>query len=151
MFTSTTSSTTSRVSFFAILLLLGIAGCGELKSPTDPLGGGPPPDPTATFTRVQNEIFTPTCATLACHDPLGQQSQMVLSAGRAYASIVGVASVEMPQLQRVAPNDPANSYLFRKITGAGITGDRMPQNRPPLSDAQIALVRDWIRRGAPND
>ena len=28
---------------------------------------------------------------------------------------------------RVAPVDPANSYLYRKITGAGITGDRMPQ------------------------
>jgi len=64
---------------------------------------------------------------------------------------VGVASVEMPSLRRVAPSDPANSYLYRKITGAGITGDRMPQNLPPLPDAQIKLVRDWIRRGAPND
>jgi hypothetical protein len=141
----------SRANFIAILFLLGTIGCGELKSPTDPLGGGPPPDPTATFTRVQSEVFTPSCATLACHDPLGQQSQMVLTAGRAYANIVGVSSVEMPQLQRVMPGDPANSYLYRKITGAGITGDRMPLNQPPLSDAQIALVRDWIRRGAPND
>ena len=61
------------------------------------------------------------------------------------------ASIEMPQLMRVAPLDPANSYLYRKIAGAGITGDRMPQTLPPLSDAQIKLVRDWIRRGAPND
>jgi len=38
-----------------------------------------------------------------------------------------------------------------KITGAGITGDRMPQGGPYLTDAQIKLVRDWIRRGAPND
>jgi hypothetical protein len=141
----------SRPIFIASLLLLGTVGCGELKSPTDPLGGQPPPDPTATFTRVQSEVFTPSCATLACHDPLGQQSQMVLTAGRAYANIVGVSSVEMPQLQRVAPGDPTNSYLYRKITGAGITGDRMPLNQPPLSDAQLALVRDWIRRGAPND
>ena len=54
-------------------------------------------------------------------------------------------------LKRVAPGDPTNSYLYRKITGVGITGDRMPQGGPYLSDAQIALVRDWIRRGAPND
>lgn len=113
--------------------------------------GDEPIDPTATFTRVQNEIFTPTCAQLGCHDTLGQQSQMVLSAGRAYGNTVNVPSVEMPSLARVAPNDPANSYLYRKITGAGITGDRMPLNLPPLSDAQIALVRNWIRRGAPND
>lgn len=113
--------------------------------------GGDPIDQSATFTRVQNEIFTPTCASIGCHDPLGQQSGQVLSAGRAYASIVNVRSVENPNLDRIEPLDPANSYLYRKITGSGITGDRMPQNKPPLSDAQIKLIRDWIRRGAPND
>ena len=134
-----------------LIALLLLAACGELKTPTEPGFGGDPIDQSATFTRVQNEIFTPTCAAIGCHDPLGQQSGMVLSAGRAYANTVNVASVEMPSLMRVRPNDPANSYLYRKITGAGITGDRMPQSRPPLSDAQIKLVRDWIRRGAPND
>lgn len=76
---------------------------------------------------------------------------MVLISGRGYASTVNVPSVEMPQLMRVAPGDPASSYLYRKITGSGITGERMPLQQPPLSDAQIKLIRDWIRRGAPND
>ena len=133
------------------MIAVVFAACGELKTPTSPTGGEDPIDPTATFTRVQNEIFTPTCAQLGCHDLLGQQSQMVLSAGRAYASTVNVASVEMPQLSRIAPDDVASSYLYRKITGSGITGERMPLQQPPLSDAQIRLVRDWIRRGAPND
>jgi hypothetical protein len=136
--------------FLAIL----VAGCGKLKElPTEPGpgSGGDPIDQTATFTRVQSEVFTPTCARLGCHDTLGQQSQQVLTPSRAYAAVVGVPSVEMPQLMRVAPSDPANSYLYRKITGAGITGDRMPQGGPYLSDAQLKLVRDWIRRGAPND
>src|SRR5438128_7002159 len=132
-------------------LLLALA-CGRLKEPTDPLGGGGDPiDPTATFTRVQNEIFTPTCAALGCHDRLAKQEQQQLTAGVAYSQTVNHPSVEMPQLVRVAPSDPANSYLYRKIVGAGITGDRMPQGGPYLSDAQIKLVRDWIRRGAPND
>jgi hypothetical protein len=135
----------------AISLLVFAAACGELKTPTSPDGGGPPPDPSATFTRVQNEVFTPSCTTIACHDPLGQQSQMILTAGRAYANTVNVPSVEMPQLRRVEPGDPANSYLYRKIVGSGITGDRMPLTAPPLSEQNIALVRDWIRRGAPND
>jgi len=138
------------------LAILAIAfaflACGKLKEPTEPLlGGGTPIDPTATFTRVQNEVFTPTCAKIGCHDLLGRQSDQVLVAGQAYAQTVGHPSVEMPSLVRVAPLDPANSYLYRKITGAGITGDRMPQGGPFLTDAQIALVRDWIRRGAPND
>ena len=131
--------------------LLLLTACGELKTPTDPGVGGEPIDQTATFTRVQNEIFTPTCARIGCHDTIGQQSQQVLVAGQAYNNIVNRPSVEMPQLMRIKPLDPANSYLYRKITGAGITGDRMPQTLPPLSDAQIALIRNWIRRGAPND
>ncbi len=131
---------------------LFIVGCGKLKElPTGPGGSTEPIDPTATFTRVQNEIFTPTCAALGCHDPLGRQESMILSPGRAYSNTVSVASVEMPQLQRVLPGDFNNSYLYRKIVGAGITGDRMPQGGPYLTDAQTRLVRDWIRRGAPND
>jgi hypothetical protein len=141
-----------------LLAALVLVGCGGSTPPTmeptstpPPLGGGDPIDPTATFTRVQNEIFTPGCAPIGCHDSLGQQSQMILTSDRAYGQIVNRPSVEMPSLLRVAANDPANSYLYRKITGAGITGDRMPQTLPPLTDAQIKLVRDWIRRGAPND
>ena len=137
--------------FFFLAAFVLVASCGELKLPTEPPVGGPPPDPAATFTRVQNEIFTPSCAQIGCHDRIGQQSDLILSAGNAYADIVNVPSVELPQIARVTPNDPANSYLYRKVTGVGITGDRMPQASPALSDAEIALIRDWIRRGAPND
>jgi hypothetical protein len=133
-------------------LLLAAASCGKLgESPTQPGSGAVPPDPTATFTRVQTEIFTPTCAAIGCHDTLGRQEGMVLKTGQAYANIVRIPSVENPSLLRILPNDPGNSYLYRKITGSGITGDRMPQGQAPLTDAQILLIRDWIRRGAPND
>jgi len=135
-----------------LVCILFLAGCGKLKElPTEPGGGGEPIDPTATFSRIQTEIFSPTCAAIGCHDPLGRQQGMILASGRAYAMIVGVQSTEMPSLHRIEPGDPANSYLYRKILGVGITGDRMPQGGPYLSDAQIKLIRDWIRRGAPND
>lgn len=135
-----------------LAIIFVLTGCGKLKElPTEPGGGGEPIDESATFTRVQNEVFTPTCAAIGCHDPLGQQQQLVLSPGRAYANIVNRPSTEMPSLQRIAPSDPSNSYLYRKVIGSGITGDRMPQGGPFLTDAQIKLIRDWIRRGAPND
>mgnify|MGYP006137652631 CR=1 FL=1 len=49
----------------------------------------------------------------------------------------------------LTPGKGADSVLVKKLKGQA--GARMPLNRPPLSDAQIALVRNWIRRGAPND
>ncbi|HEX9984152.1 MAG TPA: hypothetical protein VGF69_12870 [Thermoanaerobaculia bacterium] len=138
-----------RKSILALTLLLW--GCGQLNELPSGPGDGEPVDPTATFTRVQNEVFTPTCALAGCHDPVGQQSALVLTPGRAYASTVNVQSAESPGLARVAPGDPTNSYLYRKITGAGITGARMPLGLPELDAARTRLVRDWIRRGAPND
>src|ERR1044071_7600354 len=117
-------------------LLLLICACGKLKElPTDPGGGTEPIDPTATFTRVQNAIFTPTGGGIGCHDTLRKPDNLIPTAGRAYANTVGVTSTEIPQLLRVAPSDPSNSYLYRKITGAGITGDPMPQGGPFLTDA----------------
>lgn len=60
------------------------------------------------------------------------------------------ASTQVPSLHRVQPGDPLTSYLFLKVAGGTIVGERMPPGSS-LSDAQIALIRDWIRRGAPND
>jgi hypothetical protein len=137
----------TTVVLFSSLL---VVSCGNLNElPTAP--GGRPPDPNATFTRVQNEIFTPNCALSGCHDSTGQQAGQILEPGRAYAMIVNHPSTEMPALMRIAPGDPANSYMYRKITGAGITGERMPFGKPPLPDDKILLLRDWISRGAPND
>jgi hypothetical protein len=142
-----------RKGLLAFTVGLTFLSCGKLNEITAPPPPVEPPDPSATFTRVQTEIFTPTCAVIGCHDPAGQANSagLNLRPGTAYAQIVGTPSSQMPQLRRVAPNDPDNSYLYRKITGVGIISDRMPQASPPLSDAQIRLVRDWIRRGAPND
>lgn len=45
---------------------------------------------------------------------------------------------------------PNASLLVRKLKGLG-DGQRMPLNRPPLSDAQIAMVERWIQAGATFD
>lgn len=136
------------------ILVLLISGCGELRSPTEPLPDPPggPGDPSATFTRVQDEIFSQYCAFSGCHGPVATQQGMELSAGVAYSNIVNVASREVPQFDRIEPGAPQQSYLYLKVTGApGIVGERMPLGQPELTSEQKELVRNWILRGAPND
>lgn len=133
------------------LAAVSILGCGETKDlPTAP-GGDGPPDPGATFTRVKSEIFTPTCAVAGCHDTFTAQEGLVLEAGVAYTNLVSHPSTQSG-LSRIEPGDPSRSYLFLKISGAqSISGERMPQGRTPLTLEKQNLIRDWIRRGAPND
>ena len=124
--------------------------CGDVK----PLATGPDgdvPDPTATFTRVQGEVFTVSCAVSGCHTGTAPASNLDLSATAAYASVVGVAAVQRAGLNRVEPGDPERSYLVKKMRGdADISGSRMPPGGPYL-EAQVRLVSDWVRRGAPRD
>lgn len=130
---------------------LAWTGCGKMKPlPTEPDGGGPPP-PDATFTRVQAEVFSVSCALAGCHAGSAPTAGMNLSAGVAYGNIVGVTSTERGDLLRIEPGDPDRSYLVRKIRGdADIVGSPMPLIGS-LTSAQRQLVIDWVRRGAPND
>ena len=134
----------------AMVLALAAAGCGNPKDlPTAPDGGTP--DPTATLSRAQAEVFSPRCATAGCHASAAPQLGLDLSPGRTYSMVVGVRSVQAGSLNRVEPFNPDSSYLIWKIRGdAGITGSRMPQGGQLTAD-EIQLLVDWVRRGAPND
>jgi hypothetical protein len=46
---------------------------------------------------------------------------------------------------RVAPGDPANSYLWIKVST-----DQMPPG-PPLSGAEKTTIQNWILQGALNN
>ena len=101
----------------------------------------------ATFAQVQETIFDVSCALSGCH---GDSARPNLSAGQAYDNIVRVESSRGMAL--VAPGDPDNSYLYRKLLAdADIEGVRMPLGGPYLTPDALATVRAWIENGAPND
>jgi len=106
----------------------------------------------ATFTRVQNQVFSASCAFSGCHGGSSPAMGLDLSSGVAYDMIVDVASAQQPSKDRIEPNDPEASYLYLKVIGdSSITGSQMPRGSGPLSQDLMDLIRDWIERGAPND
>ena len=125
----------------------GGGGSGTVTGPPPPL---PPPVFGPVFSEIQAGLFTPTCATSGCHSGAGAPLGLRLDAANSYGLLVGVASGQVPSLLRVAPGDPDNSYLIRKLSGTG-SGGRMPLNAPPLSQAQIDVIRQWITDGAIDD
>ena len=67
---------------------------------------------------------------------------------RTHASLVNVTSISEPQLKRVVPGDPDNSYIIHKLEGTQTVGARMPFGGPFLDQATIDQVRAWIQAGA---
>jgi hypothetical protein len=104
-----------------------------------------------TLQSIQDNLFTPTCSNNGCHSgPTGNvlpAGMDLTSASASFASLVGVASLQAPAVQRVAPGDPDNSYLIQKLEGTGMN-ERMPFGGPYLQQGTIDVVRQWITDGA---
>ena len=134
-----------------LLAALLLAGCGTVKSPTEPppaSGGGT----ALTFSQIQSQIFTPVCAKAGCHAAGSSPSGLVLEAGQSYGNLVGHPAAENSTLDRVSPGNPDRSYIILKLRGdPSITGERMPLGGPYLSTEQIEGIAAWIRAGAPNN
>jgi hypothetical protein len=103
-----------------------------------------------TLDDIQASVFTPICS--ACHTgPMGDTlpgGMDLTGADASFASLVGVPSVQVPELSRVAAGDPDNSYLIHKLEGTAAEGEQMPFGGTPLEQAVIDDIRQWIADGA---
>jgi WD40 repeat protein len=92
-----------------------------------------------SFSREVAPILVRRC--LGCHDNRKSEGRYALHAFDRL--IKGGDSEESP----IIPGNPDESYLFQKL----IESDpdlRMPQEDSRLADAQITLIRRWIKEGA---
>jgi len=137
----------------AAVVFAGTAACDEKLSDLT----GPTPNLEPTFTSIQRDILTtgdssgrPAC--INCHNgnPFVPGNY---TGSNAYAALVNAQSREKPNLVRVAPGDPDNSYLVHKLEGGpNIVGERMPRGGGPfLSSGQMLVIRRWIAEGAQNN
>jgi len=104
------------------------------------------------------DVFPIINASCSCHVNGAPGGLEMPDAATAYANLVDVSAGQAPDLSRVEPGAPADSYMLQKIMGTqdGISpanaqmpkspGEAMSAN--PLSDADQTLISDWIADGA---
>lgn len=144
----------TRIGSILVMVFLALIGCegkiiteADLANENNNNNGSP----ALTFAEIQTQVFTPSCATSGCHTGANPQFGLNLSAGLAYSNIVNVNSIGNPALKLIEPGNSADSYLIRKMRGQNISGNRMPNGRPALSNSIINSIADWVDAGALNN
>ena len=145
----------------ATITVTGTAPPSATPTITPTASPTPSASPTATLepwlTRIQEQIFTPSCATMFCHDAATASGDLVLiDEATSYANLVDVEPdnrvARNRGLLRVIANDPEQSFLIVKVTDPPLgEGSRMPLIGEPLTAEQIALLVGWIEAGAPEN
>lgn len=111
----------------------------------------------SNFTSIQQGLLsTNRCATAGCHATNGQGG-LTLSGSKTevHAALVnaatmnGSASATYPN--RVAPNQPDQSFLYIKVTDPNTPGGIMPPIGDRLRQCDVDALRAWITAGAAND
>ncbi|MDT8322528.1 MAG: hypothetical protein RRA94_00350 [Bacteroidota bacterium] len=102
----------------------------------------------ARFSAIESQVFATGCALAGCHAGSNPQAGLDLTPGNAYASLVGVASINYPAQQRVKPGSSGESVLIGVLRGS------LVPSMPPagaLDAAVIDSIAAWIDGGALND
>lgn len=123
-----------------VVLLFVWAACEHIVAP---------PELQPTLQSIQANIFSEKCARPGCHVPNGAGPMPLRTVDESFDNLVNVPSIQKPNLLRVEPGDPDESYLVLKLEDDDdIEGDRMPLTGSRLSDTEIGTIRTWIEEGA---
>lgn len=125
--------------WFVSLMLVGVASAAPAAAPS--------------FSKDVAPLLKARCA--ICHLTGKEAGNIALHPAAAYDNLVGVKSVVAKSMNRVEPGKPEASYLVAKLDGThvaqGGSGTRMPFGAPPLPQAQVDLIKEWIKAGAKKD
>ena len=137
----------SRVAFTMLVSTIAV-GCG---------GGGEPTatEQTATFQRIQEQVFNVSCISSSCHSSVGQAGELILEDGHSWAYLVNHTPSNPVSKQRgmmrVMPGQPEMSLLIAKLAPNLSAGEglAMPYGGAPLDPGTVEVIAAWIEAGAP--
>ena len=109
------------------------------------------------FTQIREQIFKVSCNFSSCHSSAAHKGNLDLEASP-YSSLINVdpllAGAKAKGWKLVVPSDETRSFIYQKVTLAvakdNALGSRMPEGGV-LEPDRVALLKNWIQRGAPND
>lgn len=125
----------------------GVAGLAGFQYPVCE-GGDAGTGEEVAFETVYEQIIDTSCT--GCHSP-GATKPDLSTVDKAYAAFVEDDGIKCTSvgLPYVTPGVPEASYLYTLVTEERPgCGGRMPSGMPPLSSANLRLIRDWIASGA---
>ena len=115
--------------------------------------------PKDTWTIIQDNILTPSCATSGCHASTSDanyiQHNLLLTPATAYDNLINTtsknAAAKTAGLVRVKPGDYISSLFYKKIDCQTTSqyGALMPLGGANLTLGQIEFIKQWIIKGAP--
>ncbi len=118
----------NKISWIILIIVLGIAGFTWVTA-----------GHTVDYNTEIKPIFNKKCIT--CHGGVKRQSGFsVLFRSDALA-------VNKSGKPAIIPGDPSHSELIRRLTLKD-PEERMPYKHPPLTDDEIATLKQWIKQGA---
>ncbi|HSN83708.1 MAG TPA: hypothetical protein VLS88_14085 [Polyangiales bacterium] len=137
-----------------VVVVVAVVGCGESSD-----SGGSKCSADSTFGLVQTVFESRGCTASTCH---GQAAEVAgggldLRTDLAYDHLVNVPGRASKDV-RVFPGDEELSLLYLKLAAKtegvelaalGVSGSPMPSSGDALTVEELALVRAWIRGGAP--
>jgi hypothetical protein len=138
---------------FTMVLL---QNCGS--SAVEPVEGQ-----ASTFDLIQDQILTPSCATVGCHNAITdasyKQHGLILTKGNSLKALLNIvpknANAIKENLLLVKPFSAQESLLYHKLNWLGSVhhtgknyGSPMPLGSTALYAGQIEFIKRWINAGA---
>lgn len=102
------------------------------------------PAQAVSFQGAISPIFVRACN--SCHVPGAEGFSLSRLDLSTYTSLRAGGTRSVGTI--VVDGQPCASVLWQKVSPAPPFGVRMPKDDPPLTDAEIALIHDWIAEGA---
>ena len=150
--------------FLAVASIIGLDGCSK-KAETVAVAPLLSSYAASSFSLIQDQILSPTCATVGCHasvdDATYSQHRLVLAKGESYKNLIDVgcenSDGKTDGFKRVKAFMASESLFFRKLSWyhpdhrLKTYGKPMPLGGTSLYVGQIEFVRRWIESGAPQN